>query len=89
MAVYFYLMPTTPYQAVKMTSVRTQLPYEYYTLPFCRPGDEDAKLQYKSLNLGMDLLHSFGSVHYVWFGVMILFWLAFLDVIEVLDLFRK
>lgn len=49
-------MPTMTHgylqQAVKMTSVRTQLPYEYYTLPFCRPGDEEDKLQYKSLNLG-------------------------------------
>jgi len=33
-----------------MTSVRTQLPYEYYTLAFCPPEDE--KLHYKSLNLG-------------------------------------
>ena len=33
-----------------MTSVKTQLPYEYYTLPFCQP--EDGDVHYKSLNLG-------------------------------------
>ncbi|XP_064383438.1 transmembrane 9 superfamily member 4-like [Halichondria panicea] len=37
-------------KAVKMTSVKTQLPYEYYSLPFCRPADE--KMHYKKLNLG-------------------------------------
>lgn len=37
-------------RAVKMTSVRTQLPYEYYTLPFCKPDSND--VHYKSLNLG-------------------------------------
>ncbi len=37
-------------KAVKMTSVRTQLPYEYYTLPFCKP--KDGSVHYKSLNLG-------------------------------------
>lgn len=36
-------------KAVKMTSVKTQLPYEYYTLPFCNPPDD---IHYKSLNLG-------------------------------------
>ena len=38
------------FQAVKMTSVKTQLPYEYYTLPFCQP--QDGNIKYKSLNLG-------------------------------------
>jgi len=33
-----------------MTSVKTQLPYEYYTLPFCKPKEDD--VHYKSLNLG-------------------------------------
>ena len=46
-------MPTTGtfiLQAVKMTSVKTQLPYEYYTLHFCQP--EEDNVIYKSLNLG-------------------------------------
>ena len=33
-----------------MTSIKTQLPYDYYSLPFCSP-DEDF-IRYKSLNLG-------------------------------------
>ena len=37
-------------RAIKMTSTHTQLPYEYYSLPFCKPKDD--KLQYKSENLG-------------------------------------
>ena len=39
---------TSNCQAVKMTSVKAQLPYEYYTLPFCQPS----KLVYKPENLG-------------------------------------
>ena len=35
-------------QAVKMTSVRTQIPYDYYSLPFCEP----AKKHYVPENLG-------------------------------------
>lgn len=35
-------------QAVKLTSSRTQLPYEYYSLPFCQP----TKITYKAENLG-------------------------------------
>lgn len=35
-------------KAVKLTSSRTQLPYEYYSLPFCRPD----KIEYKAENLG-------------------------------------
>ncbi|MGH0176477.1 UNVERIFIED_CONTAM: hypothetical protein FKN15_077776 [Acipenser sinensis] len=35
-------------KAVKLTSSRTQLPYEYYSLPFCRPD----KIVYKAENLG-------------------------------------
>ncbi|CBY37016.1 unnamed protein product, partial [Oikopleura dioica] len=36
-------------RAVKMTSSKTQLPYEYYTLPFCLPIEG---VNYQSLNLG-------------------------------------
>ncbi|XP_076840236.1 transmembrane 9 superfamily member 4 [Brachyhypopomus gauderio] len=35
-------------KAVKLTSSRTQLPYEYYSLPFCRPSN----IIYKAENLG-------------------------------------
>jgi len=35
-------------KAVKMTSSKTQLPYEYYSLKFCRPS----KIEYQSENLG-------------------------------------
>ncbi|XP_076131597.1 transmembrane 9 superfamily member 4 isoform X2 [Alosa pseudoharengus] len=35
-------------KAVKLTSSRTQLPYEYYSLPFCRPEN----VVYKGENLG-------------------------------------
>lgn len=38
-------------QAVKLTSSRTQLPYEYYSLPFCPPD----KVVYKGENLGKQL----------------------------------
>ncbi|XP_022254354.1 transmembrane 9 superfamily member 4-like isoform X3 [Limulus polyphemus] len=37
-------------KAVKMTSTHTQLPYEYYSLPFCRPKNNT--IIYKSENLG-------------------------------------
>lgn len=37
-------------KAVKMTSIHTQLPYEYYTLPFCLP--KNGTKHYKSENLG-------------------------------------
>lgn len=46
---YGYAVIILP-QAVKMTSVKTQLPYEYYTLPFCEPAD--GNVIYRSLNLG-------------------------------------
>jgi transmembrane 9 superfamily protein 2/4 len=37
-------------KAIKLTSVKTVIPYEYYTIPFCKPvGGE---LHYKSENLG-------------------------------------
>lgn len=38
-------------QAVKLTSTRTQLPYEYYSLPFCPPVGTSEK-NYKTENLG-------------------------------------
>ena len=31
-----------------MTSIKTQLPFEYYSIPICKPE----KLQYKPENLG-------------------------------------
>ena len=37
-------------KAVKLTSMKTQLPYEYYSLPFCLP--KNGTLVYKSENLG-------------------------------------
>ncbi|KAF5303086.1 hypothetical protein FQR65_LT08417 [Abscondita terminalis] len=37
-------------KAVKMTSIHTQLPYEYYSLPFCVP--KNGSIHYKSENLG-------------------------------------
>lgn len=37
-------------KAVKMTSIHTQLPYEYYSLPFCVP--KHRAIHYKSENLG-------------------------------------
>lgn len=37
-------------KAVKMTSTHTQLPYEYYSLPFCLP--KNGTFIYKSENLG-------------------------------------
>lgn len=37
-------------KAVKMTSTHTQLPYEYYSLPFCWP--KNGNFNYKSENLG-------------------------------------
>lgn len=40
--------PLFSHQAVKLTSSRTQLPYEYYSLPFCQP----LKITYKAENLG-------------------------------------
>lgn len=36
-------------QAIKLTSTKTVVPYEYYTVPFCKPEGE---IQYKSENLG-------------------------------------
>ena len=36
-------------KAIKMTSSHTQLPFEYYSLPFCQPKEG---IQYKTENLG-------------------------------------
>lgn len=36
-------------KAIKMTSSHTQLPYEYYSLPFCQP---EKGIEYKTENLG-------------------------------------
>ncbi len=33
-------------RAIKMTSTHTQLPYDYYSLPFCLP--QGGKIEYKS-----------------------------------------
>jgi transmembrane 9 superfamily member 2/4 len=41
-------------KAVKMTSTHTQLPYEYYSLPFCLP--KNGTFVYKSENLGKLIL---------------------------------
>ena len=37
-------------RAIKMTSSHTQLPFEYYSLPFCKPSS--GEVEYKSQNLG-------------------------------------
>eukprot|EP01134_Creolimax_fragrantissima_P002551 CFRG2551T1 len=47
----FAIGDVVPLKAVKMTSVKTQLPYEYYSLPFCDP--ENTKVA--SENLGEKL----------------------------------
>ena len=36
-------------QAIKLTSTKTVVPYEYYTVPFCKPEGE---IKYNSENLG-------------------------------------
>jgi transmembrane 9 superfamily protein 2/4 len=45
-----YFLTFSEVKAVKMTSTRTQLPYEYYSLQFCLP--KNGTLHYKSENLG-------------------------------------
>uniref|UniRef100_A0A5S6QFG4 Transmembrane 9 superfamily member n=1 Tax=Trichuris muris TaxID=70415 RepID=A0A5S6QFG4_TRIMR len=40
---------TVEVKAIKLTSVKTQLPFDYYSLGFCRPTDD---LRYKKENLG-------------------------------------
>lgn len=39
-------------KAVKMTSIHTYLPYDYYSLPFCLPAGGSSAIHYKSENLG-------------------------------------
>ncbi|XP_077302874.1 transmembrane 9 superfamily protein member 4 [Arctopsyche grandis] len=48
--VEFHKGQTIEVKAVKMTSTHTQLPYEYYSLPFCLP--KNGTFVYKSENLG-------------------------------------
>lgn len=48
--VEFKLKQQIEVKAVKMTSIHTQLPYEYYSLPFCVP--KNGSIHYKSENLG-------------------------------------
>ena len=60
---------THTWKAVKMTSVKTQLPYEYYTLRFCSlPQD---KIHYKTLNLGMVNLYMYNYNVMYYMGVII------------------
>lgn len=44
----FEMSQSVEIKAVKMTSTKTQLPYEYYTLQLCKPS----KVKYQSENLG-------------------------------------
>ncbi|XP_074640528.1 transmembrane 9 superfamily member 4-like [Tubulanus polymorphus] len=48
-SVEFHKGDVVDVKAVKMTSTHTQLPYEYYSLPFCKPEGE---IVYKAENLG-------------------------------------
>ncbi|CAJ0943548.1 unnamed protein product [Ranitomeya imitator] len=48
-------------KAVKLTSSRTQLPYEYYSLPFCRPS----QVTYKAENLAAFNMHAQEARHYL------------------------
>ena len=48
--IFNFLIFCSEVKAVKMTSTRTQLPYEYYSLQFCLP--KNGTLHYKSENLG-------------------------------------
>jgi len=38
-------------QAVKLTSIKAQLPYDYYSIGICKPEE----IKYKSENLGISL----------------------------------
>ena len=49
MGIYGIYPVVSVLQAVKLTSVKTQLPYDYYSLPFCTPN---GGVEYKSENLG-------------------------------------
>lgn len=50
MIIYDYEELCNCFQGVKLTSVKTQLPMEFYRAPFCEP---EGGGQYKSENLGM------------------------------------
>ena len=41
---------------MKLTSVKTQLPYEFYRAPFCEP---EGGIEYKSENLGKHCIFNF------------------------------
>lgn len=45
----FLLNDIIDVRAIKITSIKTVIPYEYYSLPFCKPV---GKLHYESENLG-------------------------------------
>ncbi len=45
----FYKEDPVEIKAVKLTSVKAQLPYDYYALPFCKP---EGGVVYKTENLG-------------------------------------
>lgn len=65
------------FQAVKLTSSRTQLPYEYYSLPFCKPK----KVFYKGENLGectaayVISLKLFKFLSYISINIFVIFYL--------------
>ena len=44
-----YFLTTCIFKAIKLTSTRTQIPYEFYSVPFCKPT---GAIHYKSENLG-------------------------------------
>lgn len=52
---------TIEVKAVKMTSTRTQLPYDYYSLPLCIPKNGTI---YKSENLGISIWRSFSRMRF-------------------------
>lgn len=70
------------FQAVKLTSSRTQLPYEYYSLPFCKPK----KVFYKGENLGectaayVISLKLFKFLSYISINIFVIFLFCFFGV---------
>ena len=61
-------------KAVKMTSTHTQLPYEYYSLPFCLP--KNGTFIYKSENLG-EVLRGDRYFIYIYIYIYIYIWYFF------------
>lgn len=55
------------FQAIKITSVKAQLPYEYYSLPFCKPK---GGIVYKAENLGKHNLLNKGKQRLRWLTKM-------------------